>query len=68
MRNFNIKINLKDKSILMLIVVNLFPIIGVIFLGWNIFEVVILYVLETFIIGLFNILKMFFVKDGGNLF
>ena len=63
-----IQINLKDKSILTLIAVNVFPIIGVIFLGWDIFEVVILYVLETFIIGLFNILKMFIVKDGGKAF
>ncbi|RLD80208.1 MAG: hypothetical protein DRJ10_07755 [Bacteroidetes bacterium] len=63
-----IQINLKDKSILTLIAVNVFPIIGVFFLGWDIFEVVTLYVLETFIIGLFNIFKMFFVKDGGKPF
>lgn len=61
-------INFKDKSVITLIAVNVFPIIGVIFFGWEIFEVVILYVLETFLIGLFNILKMVLVKDGGKPF
>ena len=61
-------IKLRDKSILILMLVNLFPIIGVTFFGWDIFEIVILYVLETMIIGLFNILKMFIVKDGGKPF
>ncbi|MEN8119272.1 MAG: DUF6498-containing protein [Bacteroidota bacterium] len=60
--------NFKDKSEITLIAVNIFPIIGVIFFGWDISQVVILYVLETFLIGLFNILKMFFVKDGGKPF
>ena len=51
-------------SVFVLIAVNLFPIFGVAYFGWNIFEIVILYVLETFIIGIFNAIKMFFVKGN----
>ncbi len=56
------KINLKDHSILILIAVNLFPIVGVIIFGWNIFEIVALYVIETIIIGLYNVIKMSFTE------
>ncbi|MEN8119273.1 MAG: DUF6498-containing protein [Bacteroidota bacterium] len=62
------RIILKDYSVLLLIVVNLFPIIGALLLGWDIFEIVILYVLETFIIGLLNIFKMFFTKGVEKFF
>ncbi len=61
------KINLKDKSLLILIAVNLYPIIGVIFLGWSPISVVLFYVIETFIIGLFNILKMLISNCNGFL-
>ncbi len=56
------KINFKDKSVLILIGVNLFPIIGVLVFGWDVFEVVMLYVIETVIVGSYNVLKMLFVK------
>jgi hypothetical protein len=55
----------KFLSVIVLIAVNLFPIFGAIYFGWNIFEIVTLYVLETFIIGLLNAFKMLFTK--GNL-
>ena len=50
----------KYKSVIILICVNLFPIIGVLHFGWNVFEIIILYVIETFIIGVSNTLKMNF--------
>ncbi|OQX99999.1 MAG: hypothetical protein B6I20_09370 [Bacteroidetes bacterium 4572_117] len=62
------KINFKDYSVLTLIGVNIFPIIGVIFFSWDIFEIVMLYVLETFLIGLFNISKMAFTKGNAKFF
>jgi hypothetical protein len=42
-----------------LIIANLIPVIGVWFLNWNAKEVFIVYCLETIIIGLFTLLKMF---------
>ncbi|RLD80207.1 MAG: hypothetical protein DRJ10_07750 [Bacteroidetes bacterium] len=62
------KINFKDHSVLTLIVVNLFPILGVIIFGWDIFEVVMLYVIETIIIGTYNVIKMLFVKGDKKRF
>ena len=56
------KINLKDKSLLILIAVNIFPIIGVLFLGWSSISVIFIYIIETVIIGLFNIPKMIMAK------
>ena len=60
--------NFKDKSVIILIVVNLFPIIGVIFFEWDIFEVVMLYVIETIIVGTYNVIKMLFVKGDKKRF
>ncbi len=43
---------------MILIAVNLLPIVGVLFWGWNIFEIVMLYWFENVVIGAVNILKM----------
>ncbi len=45
-------------SILPLIIVNLLPVIGVIYWGWSLTVLVIIYWLENLIVGFFNILKM----------
>lgn len=42
----------------LLIIVNLIPVYGVWFEGWNAAQVFIVYCLETVIIGLFNVIKM----------
>ena len=42
----------------LLIIVNLIPVYGVWFEGWNASQVFLVYCLETIIIGLFNIIKM----------
>lgn len=47
-----------EKPVLVLLLVNIYPIIGVLFFGWDYFIVVLLYIIETLIIGLINMLKM----------
>lgn len=45
-------------SITSLVVANLLPLYGVFFWGWNVFSLMLLYWLESLIIGVFNILKI----------
>lgn len=52
----------KLPSAMLLILVNLIPIIGVIIFKWNPYDILILYWLENIVIGIFNFLRMFFVK------
>jgi len=58
------------QSDLLLIIVNLIPVYGVWFEGWNAAQVFLVYCLETVIIGLFNVVKMacvtLFVKSRDN--
>ncbi len=49
-------------SAILLILVNLLPIYGVIFLNWNPFDVILLYWTENIIIGMFNFLRMLFAQ------
>jgi len=49
---------LTSPSILLLIVVNLIPIVGNVFLGWKLADVMVLYWAESAVIGFFNICKM----------
>ncbi|MGD2024372.1 MAG: DUF6498-containing protein, partial [Desulfobacterales bacterium] len=49
-------------SIIALMIANLVPLIGVVFLGWDAAAIVLLYWLENLIIGFFNILRMLLVK------
>lgn len=51
-----------DKPIWLLIIANLYPIAGVYLLGWDYFIIVMLYIAETVIIGLYNVLKMAWAK------
>lgn len=41
-----------------LILANLIPLVGVIFWGWSVFNIVVLYWMENLVIGVINILKM----------
>jgi hypothetical protein len=43
---------------LVLILVNIIPLIGVLFLNWDIFTIIILYWMESAVVGFFNFLKM----------
>jgi hypothetical protein len=48
----------KLSSIIALITVNLFPVFGVLFMGWNVFPLMLLYWSENVIIGFYNVLRM----------
>lgn len=43
---------------------NLIPVIGVLFLGWSVYFIMILFWLENVIIGSFNVLKMLTARGG----
>jgi len=47
-----------DISTAVLIAANAFPLIGVLFLGWQIFPIMLLYWLENVIVGAFNVVRM----------
>lgn len=48
----------KHLSLIVLIAVNLLPIFGVIYGGWDVFEIVVLYWFENVVIGVVNIFKI----------
>jgi hypothetical protein len=54
------KINWLDIPILALLTANVIPLFGVLFFGWNVFYIVILYWAENVVIGFYNVLKMVF--------
>jgi hypothetical protein len=51
-------VTLTSPSALVLIIVNLVPVAGTIFLGWNLSDVMVLYWAESAVIGFFNICKI----------
>lgn len=55
----------KYKSLIFLFFANLVPLIGVLFWGWDIFSMLILYWIESFIVGMWNIPKI--IKASGGL-
>lgn len=48
----------KPYSVLILLITNLLPMFGVIFLNWDVFNIILLYLTEYFIIGFFSALKI----------
>ena len=46
------------SALVALIVANLIPLAGVLFLGWSVWQILIIYWLENGIVGVFNVLKM----------
>jgi len=51
-------VTLSSASTLLLIVVNLVPVAGTLFLGWHLSDVLVLYWAESAVIGFFNICKI----------
>ncbi|MBM3254859.1 MAG: hypothetical protein FJZ08_00970 [Candidatus Omnitrophica bacterium] len=51
-------IKFKKLSVVALILANLFPLFGVLVLGWRLFPIMFLYWSESAIVGFFNILKI----------
>jgi uncharacterized membrane protein YphA (DoxX/SURF4 family) len=49
---------LRAPSVIVLVVANLFPLYGVLYLGWDLYTLMVLYWMETGIIGVFAILEM----------
>jgi hypothetical protein len=54
---------MKTFSVIFLVVANLFPLAGVLFLGWNLSEVLLIYWAESGVVGLYNVFKM--IKASG---
>ena len=54
-----------DVSTAALVVANAVPIFGVLFLGWQVFPLMLLYWFENVVVGAFNVLRML-VADPGN--
>ncbi len=54
----------KTPSVLALIAANLLPLYGVLFLGWKVFPVILLFWIENVIIGGLNVLKMVFASPA----
>lgn len=55
------------STVVVLIIVNLLPIFGVAVLHWKVSDVVMLYVFETFVVGVFNIFKMIFAGESDEM-
>ncbi len=54
----------RGLTLIAIIVSNLVPIFGILFLGWSVSSVMILYWTENVIAGLFTVLKMAFAQGG----
>ena len=54
-------------AVIALIVANLIPLIGVLFFGWSVWNILIVYWLENGIVGVFNVLKMATAQGTGHL-
>jgi hypothetical protein len=61
-------ISLTSASTLMLIIANLIPVAGSVFLGWNLADVMVLYWAESAVIGFFNICKIIVIGRWAALF
>lgn len=53
-------------SLIVLIVVNLLPILGVIHANWSVYEIVVLYWFENVVIGVVNVLKILTCSPNGD--
>ncbi len=53
-----LNLSLRSPSVLFLLIANLIPVYGVLFLDWKIFYLIFLFWLENVYIGFFNVLKM----------
>ena len=60
-------LTLASPSTLVLIIANLVPIAGTVFLGWNLSDVMVLYWAESAVIGFFNVCKMAVIGRWGAL-
>ena len=54
--------NLLKPSVLALLAANLYPVVGVVFLGWDAFYLLILFWMENLVIGFYTVIKMLLVS------
>jgi len=59
------KKNQINPSLLSLVFANSIPLWGVLFLGWDVFLILVLYWAENLIIGFYNILRMLYARKEG---
>ena len=52
-------------AVVALLVANLIPLVGVLFFGWSVWNILIVYWLENGIVGVFNVLKMSVASGTG---
>jgi hypothetical protein len=57
---------MKKYSLYILILVNLVPVFGVLFLHWSLFSVMFFYWLESVVVGLYNIPKLLMARETTN--
>jgi len=57
----------RDVSTVALVLANLTPLFGVLFLHWQIFPLFLVYWLENLIVGLFNVLRIVTAGPGGRI-
>ncbi len=62
------QLTLTSASTLMLIIANLIPVAGSVFLAWNLADVMVLYWAESAVIGFFNICKIIVIGRWAALF
>ena len=53
----------KGSSVYFLIAANIVPLLGILFNGWNYIDVLLIYWLESVIVGFYNILKILALKE-----
>jgi len=59
--------DLQNPSVIVLILANMIPVFGVLFLGWEVFPILVLYWMENVIVGIFNVLKMLVCTPEGTV-
>jgi hypothetical protein len=66
-RSFDFRFNktsLLRVSVLALLAANLFPLAGVIFLGWDVFPLMVLFWMENLVIGIYTVFKMLLIPHN----
>jgi hypothetical protein len=54
---------MKKRALYFLIIANLVPLTGILFLSWDLFSVLFFYWLESAVVGIYNIARMMFIKS-----
>lgn len=60
--------NIKSFPAIALVLANIFPLFSVLFMGWDVFMLLLLYLAETAIIGIYGVLKLIIVARFWSIF